>query len=138
MSRWTRLDVTRHELKQALKATPSKYHNIKVIIDGEKFDSAHEAKVYQDLQLRQKAGEIYGLQRQVHFPLLAAVMDESGAASTGVIVQVATYIADAIYRDVGTDELHVLDAKGQRKRICPYPLKAKWLFLQQGIVIEEV
>jgi len=39
----------------------SKYRNIKVEIDGYKFDSKKEANRYQELVLLQKAGEITGL-----------------------------------------------------------------------------
>jgi len=139
-SRWTQADITRRELaRKGRQPAPSKYRNVKVLIDGERFDSKHEADYYQGLMLRQRAGEIHELQRQVRFPLYAPEMaDDIGAAHTGRAVMVAEYMADYIYRDVGTERLHVVDAKGQTRRACPYPLKKKWLELQQGIIIEEV
>lgn len=48
----------------------SKYGNIKVEYDGMKFDSKKELKCWQELKLREKAGEIYRLKRQVPFDLI--------------------------------------------------------------------
>ena len=47
----------------------SKHGNIKVVAGGIKFDSKHEARCWADLKLREKAGEIRNLQRQVSFPI---------------------------------------------------------------------
>ncbi len=47
----------------------SKYGNRRVEIDGKKFDSQHEANVYQELMLRVKAGELKTILRQVKFDL---------------------------------------------------------------------
>lgn len=49
---------------------PNKYRNVKVEYEGMKFDSKHELKCWQDLELREKAGEITGLCRQVPFQLI--------------------------------------------------------------------
>lgn len=48
---------------------PSKYRNVKVEHDGMKFDSKKELKCWQELKLREKAGEIWCLQRQPVFEL---------------------------------------------------------------------
>ena len=48
---------------------PKKYRNNHVIIDGQRFDSEHEARVWQDLQTAVKSGAIRNLNRQVSFPL---------------------------------------------------------------------
>ena len=48
---------------------PNKYRNHKVEVDGMKFDSQHEADVYQELMLRVKAGELRIVLRQIPFPL---------------------------------------------------------------------
>lgn len=50
-------------------AKRSKHGNIRTVRRGITFDSKHEADVYDDLLLREKAGEIRYLQRQVSFPL---------------------------------------------------------------------
>lgn len=47
----------------------SKYGNQRVEVDGMKFDSKHEAAVYQQLLMRVKAGELRAVIRQVKFDL---------------------------------------------------------------------
>lgn len=138
-SGWTQADVNRRELaRKGRQPAPSKYRNVKVLIDGERFDSKHEADYYQGLQLRQRAGEISNLRRQVPFPLYAPEFDPDKGGETGRMVQVSEYIADYVYDQSGEHTVHVVDAKGQARRACPYPLKKKWMELQYGIVIEEV
>lgn len=117
-----------------INSKPSKYRNVKTVADGHRFDSQREATRWMALRAREAAGEIEGLQRQVRFPLYAPQMDEVGATQTGHCLQVAEYVADFVYREAG--KLVVEDAKA--RRISPYPLKAKWLYLQQGIKIVEV
>ena len=46
-----------------------KYGNIRVEVDGKKFDSQHEAEVYKGLMLRVRAGELKAVIRQVGFDL---------------------------------------------------------------------
>jgi hypothetical protein len=46
---------------------PLKYKNIKVVIDGIKFDSKKEARRYSDLKLLERAGEISELELQPEF-----------------------------------------------------------------------
>lgn len=122
------------------KEKKSKYRNVRFIIDGESFDSKKEGQYWIELKLREKAGLIVELKRQIAIPLLAPDMTTHGAYMPGTftLVQISEYIADFVYRDAATQQRHVVDAKGQRRRIAPYPLKKKWLELQEGIVIEEV
>lgn len=47
----------------------NKYGARKTVVDGLTFDSAKEARRWQELCLLQKAGEIAGLERQVRIPL---------------------------------------------------------------------
>lgn len=133
MTRWTQADVDALQHKRAASAPkPSKYRNVKIQIDGEKFDSKREAQYWQELKLREKAGEIWDLHRQVEFELYAPVHGSNGSAC------VATYIADFIFRDVGRDgSLHVVDVKGG-KLTAMFALKAKWLALQSNLTIEVV
>ena len=54
------------------KETPtkrSKYGNRRVEVDGIKFDSQHEATIYQELMLRVRASELKAVLRQVSFDL---------------------------------------------------------------------
>lgn len=50
-----------------------KYHAKPTELDGIRFDSKKEAKYYQELKLRQKAGEIIFFLRQVPFHLPGGV-----------------------------------------------------------------
>lgn len=97
-------------------------------IIGEWFGSTKEGKYWIALNLRERAGEISELRRQVPIDL---------CCEGGLVV--SHYIADFTYRQVTDDGrrlLHVVDAKG--KRTAMYALKAKWLNLQSGLHIEEV
>jgi hypothetical protein len=125
---------TQQAFSEAKAAKPSKYRNVKVKIDGEIFDSKREAAFWQQLKLREKIGEIQGLQRQVSFPLYAPIMDDAGVMATGAIVQVSEYRADFVY--FTGQQRHVVDAKGHRTK--EYQRSKKWLFLQERVVIQEV
>src|SRR5262245_29463006 len=122
---WER--ATPRDVRDRRQPSPSKYRNVKVRVGGELFDSQREADYWLGLQARAVAGEITALKRQVRFPLLCPVEDRA--------VMVSSYIADFTF----TDERgvrHVVDAKGVKTAL--YRLKAKWLYLQDGIQIEEV
>ena len=108
------------------RSTPSKYRNVRVRIEREWFDSAKEADYWTALRARAAAGEITNLRRQVAFPLLCPRDDRA--------VMVSTYVADFTYDEQGTR--HVVDVKGVRTQL--YRLKAKWLFLQDGLIVEEI
>jgi hypothetical protein len=146
MSRWTEADLMAHMARRGKNDTPlestridskpSKYRNVKTVVDGQRFDSQREAGHWMALRAREAAGEITDLQRQVSFPLMCPEMDNLGLAQRGGMFQVAVYVADFVYRERGSTALVVVDAKG--RRIAPYPLKKKWLYLQQGIEILEV
>jgi hypothetical protein len=113
---------------------PSKYHNVKTVIDGRTFHSKHEADVFIGLCLRERAGQIRGLRCQVAFPLLTPVTGDPDHRA----VVVAAYIADFVYESLDGEHWtrHVLDAKGVRTAV--YALKKRWLFLQESIDIEEI
>ncbi len=143
MSNWTEEDYSalmrergQTAFKEAEKAKPSKYRNVKIVVDGQQFDSKREANHWLLLKARESLGEISGLQRQVCFPLYAPMMTEEGFAQTGGIVQVSEYRADYVYRDEPDQTLHVVDAKGHRTK--EYRRSKKWLELQQNVIIEEV
>src|SRR5712691_4765597 len=129
--------VTASQLKsagQAKVAKPSKYRNVKVTIDGQRFDSKREAEYWLLLKERARTGEINSLERQVPFALCAHDRtDDEHQNERNVIV--ATYVAyySFFYR---AGKRHVVDAKGHRNKM--YALKCKWLFLQDGIEVEEV
>lgn len=122
--------------KEAEKAAPkSKYRNVRVAIDGEKFDSKREASIWSELKLREKAKEIGGLRRQVPFDLMAPQYDIHTDTSQNVVV--AQYVCDFIFDDYVQKKRRILDVKGG-KETAMFALKRKWLFLQSGIEIEVV
>lgn len=86
-----------------------KFGNRKTEIGGITFDSALEAKKWQELQLMERAGLISDLQRQVRFDLI--VND----------LKVCGYIADFVYTENG--KTVVFDAKGMILR--EFKLKAR-------------
>lgn len=101
----------------------SKYGNQRVEVDGMKFDSKHEAAVYQQLLMRVKAGELRAVIRQVKFDLPGGI----------------AYIADfvAIRPDFFIDGVY--DAKSAAtKQNRVYINKKKQMQALYGIEILEV
>lgn len=122
----------------------SKYHNEKVAIGGIIFDSKKEYEYYELLCLRQAAGEITDLQRQVKFEIKPAYYED-------VIVQLKTktkvvkklvqygisYVADFVYKENGN--LVVCDCKASKKfQDDVYRLKKKLMYSELGIKVLEV
>jgi len=113
------------------RAKPSKYKSRKTTVDGIVFDSAKEARRYQELRLLNKAGQIRNLHRQFDFELQTVGSDRR-------VHVVAYYIADFVYHERTAEGAWVRvveDCKGYRTAM--YRLKAKWLKLQDGITIRE-
>ena len=104
-----------------LTAKP-KYRNQPTEVDGHRFDSKHEAEVYQELMLRVRAGELKAVMRQVGFDLPGGIR----------------YFADFVAVD-NEMKIRVLDAKsdGTRKNRV-YINKKKQMQAIWGIEIEEV
>lgn len=99
-----------------------KYGNIRVEVNGMKFDSKHEAAVYEELSLRLKAGEIRLLLRQVPFDLPGGIR----------------YIADFCTID-REGAFHVMDAKSEATRKNRvYINKKKQMKACWGLEVEEV
>lgn len=99
-----------------------KYGNVKAERDGKRFDSRHEAKIYEELRLRCLAGEYAGLGRQVAFFLPGGVK----------------YIADFVTLNKD-GSYSVLDAKSEAtRRDKVYRLKRRQMKECLGIEIEEV
>ena len=119
----------------------NKYGNSKTVIDGMVFDSKKEARIYQDLVLLLKAGEISDLQRQVKYVLIPAqrepdVIGPRGGRKPGKLIEnELAYYADFIYKDKDGNTV-VLDAKGFRSE--KYLIKRKLMLWIHGIRIREV
>lgn len=100
----------------------SKYGNRRTESDGKKFDSKHEAKVYEELRLRCLGGEFMGLALQVAFFL------------PGGIKYVADFVA--FLPDGG---YVVMDAKSEAtRRDKVYRLKKRLMKECRKIEIQEV
>ena len=105
------------------KVKRSKYGNKRVEIDGIKFDSRHEANIYQELMLRVRAGELKTVCRQVKFDL------------PGGIVYVADFVT--IRPDFSIEGVY--DAKSPAtKQNRVYINKKKQMKACWGIEIQEV
>ena len=104
----------------------NKYHARKTTVDGITFDSKHEAEVWCELKLMERAGIIRDLKRQVKFELIPKT-DKYRAMH---------YVADFQYYDREENHWVVADAKGVRTK--DYLIKKKLLYWQYGIDIREV
>lgn len=98
---------------------PSKYHNIKVTLDGHTFDSKKEAKRYSELKLLERAGEIEHLQLQPTF--LFSIGDQFAKYPSGRRV---TYRADFYYFENGKQIVE--DVKGYMTG----EFKLKWAMMK--------
>ena len=104
-------------------AKRQKYGNRRVEIDGIKFDSQHEATVYQELMLRVRAGELKTVCRQVKFDLPGGIV----------------YIADFVAIRPNMSIEAVYDAKSPAtKQNRVYINKRKQMKACWGIEIKEV
>ena len=98
-------------------------------VGDQSFDSRLEGRWWRNLLLRQRAGEISDLRRQVRILLLGR--DGPILTPTG---RQAHYVADFTYRD-GDGRLVVADAKGWETEI--YKLK-RAILTAQGVTIREL
>lgn len=114
----------------ALIAKPKrpKYGNLRTSVDGKRFDSAAEARQYGELLIREKAGEISGLDCQTRFPL---------KAPNGEVI--AVYVADFSFWDHTVGRSRVIDVKGGKATQTPvFKLKQKMMRALLGIEVEVV
>lgn len=123
-----------------------KYGNRRTVVDGITFDSAKEAKRYQELRLLEKAGAIRNLTRQPWFVLAAPVMpdglrDYNAGEVTGRDI-VGHYRADFSYDECDHASGHrgwrfvVEDVKGHKTEL--YRWKYRHMKVQYGVTIREV
>lgn len=86
---------------------PSKYRSRWVEIDGEKYQSAEEAKRHGELKLLERAGKISRLERQPRY-----VLEQEYRRPDGKWERAECYIADFAYIEDG--QIVVEDVKGGR------------------------
>jgi hypothetical protein len=107
----------------------SKYHNRRVSLDGYTFDSAAEARRYQELRLMEAAGELRDI--EVHPRFRVEVMGCDGKAH-----HICDYVSDFRYWDCRGHRFVVEDVKGVRTQA--YILKRKLVEALYGWTITEV
>ena len=83
-----------------------KYHNIKISVDGIKFDSKLEAERYAQLKMMERAGVIRGLELQPSFELLPSFR------KNGKTWRKTVYKADFRYILCEGDKTIIEDVKG--------------------------
>ena len=112
-----------------------KYHNKKVVVNGEKFDSMKEYRRYCELLLLEKGGIISDLQRQVKFVLIPSQKE-----GKKTIERECSYYADFIYHDNETGETVVEDVKGYKGggAYAVFKIKKKLMLWVHHIKIMEV
>ena len=111
--------------KEATTPKRSKYRNVPTVIDNIRFASKREAAYYQELKLREKAGEVYEIELQRRYAL---------TAPNGMLL--ATYIADMVFYDAVQRKTRVVDVKG--KSTDMFILKRKMMRGLLGIEVEVV
>lgn len=112
-----------------------KYHNKKVVRDGETFDSVKEYHRWIELCLLEKGGVISDLQRQVKYVLIPSQKE-----GKKTIERECSYRADFVYKDNETGETVVEDVKGYKKGSAYqlFTIKRKLMLFRFGIRIVEV
>ena len=108
----------------------SKYHNRKIVREGETYDSVKEYHRAKELELLEKGGVIKDLKRQVRFEIIPSQRGDDGK----VVERAVTYVADFVYFEDG--KLVVEDTKGFRTK--DYIIKRKLMRYLLGINIREV
>lgn len=138
MSRWTRADVQRVRAKALQAPKPSKYKNRKTTIDGIVFDSAKEARRWQELKMLEAAGQIARLKRQQKFELITTPTSLRGDVRyNGWVNCVGHYVADFVYDELSpaVTQFVVEDVKGIRTSL--YQWKKRHFEAQYGVKIRE-
>ena len=106
-----------------------KYNAVAAVVDGKRFASKKEARVYGELTLLERAGEIKDLRCQHPIPLLAWTVEGPGQ-------KISTYLCDFVFYDMKKSRTRYLDAKGMKTPL--FNLKAKIVLANYGIEIETV
>lgn len=107
------------------KPKANKYNAKRCTIDGINFDSRAEGAFYASLKLREKAGEVVGVELQPRFELLGP---------KGELICV--YKADFAFFDNVADRFRVVDVKGVETK--EFRLKHRMMKALKGIDVEVV
>ena len=122
-----------------------KYHAKAIVIDNIKFASQREGKRYQELRLRERAGEIRDLETQPVFPIFAVgLLPVPEGAEMPILPawvslrKVARYRADFRYTEVTTGEVVIEDVKAKATMTTAYRLRKRIVEATYGITVREV
>lgn len=121
----------KHYDHNRIRGRGQKYGNHKVTVNGQTFDSEKKRDRWQELQLLERAGEIFKLRRQVKYELIPPQYGENKK----LLEQSCVYIADFVYLDK-TGNLVVEDTKGCKTGV--YVIKRKLMLKEYGIRVREV
>lgn len=111
-----------------VKAKSSKFHNVRIEVDGIKFDSKKEYKRYTELKLLERGGLIHDLRLQVPFELVPA--QPGGLRSERPL----TYVADFVYFDKEKGRQVIEDTKGVKTDL--YIVKRKLMKMSGREIVE--
>lgn len=121
----------------------NKYGNNRVFMNGQWFDSQHEADRFFELSMLQRAGQISELETQVPFELIPtqrgpSTIGKRGGVKLGKCLEKScVYYADFVYKDKEGNQV-VEDAKSPATRTEAYKIKKKLMLYRHGIRIKEV
>lgn len=110
----------------------SKYHNRKVEIDGEVFDSQGEYNRWCELKLLERTGQISHLRRQVRFELIPAQYEIDEKGRRKLVERRLEYVADYMYTEGG--KTIVEDYKGLQTDV--FKIKKKLMLNVYGIKVK--
>lgn len=128
MSTWRTIEDVpapyREQVRAKIRALPkrSKYRSTPVTIDGIVFASKHEGRVYEELKIMQRVGEVKAFRRQI--PFVVKINDKD----------MCKYYCDFLVQ-FADGHVEVWDAKGYRTK--EYRLKKKLVEAQHGVKIIE-
>lgn len=109
----------------------SKYKAKPCQVGGEKYRSQRERDHHLSLLLRQRAGRISDLRREVSYELLPGVKIDGEDRKRPAV----RYVADFVYVDTPTGQTIVEDAKGMQTPV--YRLKKHLMAILLGIHVRE-
>ena len=114
---------------------PTKYGNVKTVIDGITFDSKKEATFYGNLKIMKRSGIIKDFELQPKFPYVESYCtNDKGTLGGAILNKYKKYIAD--FKVIFSDgSIEIWDVKGFRTTI--YKQKKKIVEKLYGIKIIE-
>lgn len=116
--------LTAAEYRAQPKPKRNKFNARKTEVDGITFDSALEARYYRNLKLMEKAGVVYGVERQVEYAI-----EINGK-------RCCKYLADFRFYDKEQDRVRVIDCKGMDTPVSK--LKRRLVAAAHGVEVEVV